>query len=238
MDSSSRLKPVVFAVIVMVSLAGAFWAGRFSVRDGEKRESPEREVGEKVGGVEDQPCVACAGEVAALRKQVSRLRRRAAATEASAKLRAALADGREEPEDFEIDPEEPVAWPDNTPELFMEESFRDIASEMAEQAGSSVELLAVDCEEAPCYAALTVGTGEFDCLKMPSSPAWSESYPGGCSAGAAIKTCDDGTRGKICIIGKGWDGWSDRTKKHVMERATVRRQNLLDAWGCSHQKRE
>ena len=235
-DTSNKRRTLMFAALVVVALAGAFWAGRYTGRVEDEHGSPKRDVSKEISNEGEFSQDTCGVEIANLRKQVSRLERRAVAAETYAKLQAARAEERGEPENFDFDPDEPVSWPDDTPDLYREDSFRRIVSEMARQAGPPVELLGVDCDEAPCYAALHVGPGEHDCLKMAGAPAWVKAYPGGCSAGAGIRTCDDGTKDKICIMGKGWDGWSDKTRAHILERGDVRRKEMLATWACRHEK--
>ncbi len=236
-ETASKRRTLLFATLVVVALAGAFAAGRYTGRVEDVPGSPQGDVSYKIEAESETTRDACSAENARLRQQMSQLEQQVRAAETRTKLQAILAEERQEPEDFDIDPSVPVAWPDDTPELYREDSFRSIVSEMAKQAGPPVELLGVDCDEAPCYVALHVGPGEMDCLKMAGAPAWVEDYPGGCSAGAGIRTCDDGTQDKICIMGKGWEGWSDKTRAHAMERGNVRRQDMLDTWGCMHEKR-
>jgi hypothetical protein len=234
--ASTRRTPL-FVALAVVALVGAFAVGRYSGYVDIVPRAPQGDVNHKIKAEGEAAQDACCAENARLRQQVLQLEQQARATEARAKLKVILAGAGSEPEDFDIDPSQPVAWPEDTPELYQEESFRRIVTEMAEQVGPPVELLGIDCDEAPCYAALHVGPGEMDCLKMAGVPAWVEAYHGGCSAGSGIRTCDDGNRDKICIIGKGWEGWSDKVREHVFERNDARREEMLDTWACKHERK-
>ncbi len=236
-ETASKRTTLLFAALVMVALAGAFAAGRYTGRVEDVPGSPQGDVSYKIKAESETTLDACSAENARLRQQVSQLEQQARAAETRVKLQAFLAGTRPAPEDFDIDPGEPVSWPDDTPELYREDSFRSIVSEMARQAGPPVELLGIDCDEAPCNAALHVGPGEMDCWKITGARAWVKAYPGGCSAGSGIRTCDDGTQDKICIIGKGWEGWSDKTRAHTFERNDARRKAMLDTWACIHEKK-
>lgn len=235
--TSTKRGTLMLAALVVVALAGAFVAGRYSGRVGDVPGSPQGDVRHENNDERSPTEGTCGTENARLRQQVSQLEQQAKTAETRAKLQATLAGARPAPEDFDIDPNAPVTWPEDTPEIFREAGFRRVVTEMVKQAGPPVELLDVDCTEAPCYAALRAKPGRYSCLEMMGLPAWQEVYESGCSTGNYIRTCDDGSQDTVCIMAKCWEGWSDRTNKHIEERDNARADKLLDAWTCGHEKK-
>ena len=149
-----------------------------------------------------------------------------------AALHASMVGTKKEPENFDIDPSVLVPWPEDTPEIYREANFRRVVTTMAKQAGPPVELLDVDCDEPPCIAALHVGPGKDDCMNLARMLAWKDAYPGNLSIGDWIHTCEDGSQVKLCIMGKEWEDWSDKTKVQISERRDVRVGKLFDELAC------
>jgi hypothetical protein len=234
--TSARPRSVLRAVLIAVALAGAFAAGRYwAPAEGEAGAGPR----DRASGPAGDPALADAdreAEVASLRRQVVRLEQQVKAAETRAKLQAALAGANRPTDGDEIDPDAPVPWPEDTPELYREDSFRRIVNALADQAGPQVKVLEVDCDEAPCYAALEAGTGPAECKNLARLPAWQEPYHGYITMGDWQVTCDDGSSDKVCILGKSWQEWSFRTREHIMERYEARIGRLRESWTCPHEK--
>jgi hypothetical protein len=129
--------------------------------------------------------------------------------------------------------DEPVAWPEGTPERNLPEGFERIVAQAATEVDPPAELLEVDCQEAPCYAALRTAPTDGACKALTETDAW-ETYHGelGCR-GPWTVTCDDGSEDRVCILGAYGSNWPEEVIDHILARQEQRIGELKARWTCT-----
>jgi len=128
--------------------------------------------------------------------------------------------------------DEPVAWPADTPEIYRAEEFERIVSAATTEINPPVELLEVDCSEAPCYAVIRTGSGLGACPDLTRTKAW-RPYSGDTGAmGDWAIECSGNVTDRICILATYAPSWSCDVQQHVLDRNELRIGALKDRWAC------
>lgn len=134
--------------------------------------------------------------------------------------------------------DEPVAWPADTPDIYRAEEFERIVTEAAAEIHPPVELLEVDCGEAPCLAAIRTGSGVGACQELARTSAW-KAYSGDTGAmGDWVFECGGETTDRICIHGIYAPNWSCDVQRQVLDRVQLRIDALKARWACGDSLRK
>lgn len=206
-------RTTVLLAFAALSALGGYWLGA-------QRPSPTNAVGRHLGdtsepipALPDQPAGSVGhGQVQALKREleavkVQLVRERAAHAQALARSEGT-----------------PIVWSPDIPEKFREDAFRTTLSKVLESCVPGSELMAVECIEYPCIAALRSENANIvDCT------TWMEAYDDSNTITTDQIQCPDGHQETVVFLSPLYDRVAN---DNVAKRAEVRWRDLKDRWRC------
>jgi hypothetical protein len=119
----------------------------------------------------------------------------------------------------------PIPWSPDIPEKFHEEAFRTTLSKALESCAPASELMALECNEYPCIAAL-----RSEHANLVDCTPWLEAYDDTSRITNDLIQCPDGHQESVVFISPFYDRGPN---EGIAKRAEARWRNLKDSWQCA-----